>query len=45
VRSGKLIAEAGQFGSPEEGDHPPLEAAAKQRLVKTNKTLYVLLLQ
>jgi hypothetical protein len=25
----------GQFQSPEEGERPPLEAATKQRLVKT----------
>jgi hypothetical protein len=31
----KLVAEArGQFGKPEEGECPTLEAAAKQRLVK-----------
>jgi hypothetical protein len=28
----KLVAEAGeQFGNPEEGERPPLEAATKQR--------------
>jgi hypothetical protein len=32
----------GQFGNPEEEEHPPLEAATKQRLVKTEKTIYVL---
>jgi hypothetical protein len=31
-----------EFGKPEEGERPPLEAAAKQRLVKTEKTLCVL---
>jgi hypothetical protein len=30
--SEKLVAEArGQFGNPEEGQSPPLEAATKQR--------------
>jgi hypothetical protein len=29
----------GQFGNPEEGQRPPLEAATKQRLVKTAKTV------
>jgi hypothetical protein len=43
VRSETLVAEArGQFRNPEEGEHPPLEAATKQRLVKTEKTLRVL---
>jgi hypothetical protein len=43
VRSEKLVAEArGQFGNPEEGKRPPFEAATKQRLVKTEKTLCVL---
>jgi hypothetical protein len=33
------VAEArGHFGNPEEGEHPPLEAATKQRLVKTQQT-------
>jgi hypothetical protein len=32
----------GQFGNSEEGGRPPLEAAIKQRLVKTEKTLCVL---
>jgi hypothetical protein len=32
----------GQFRNPEEGERPPLEAATKQRLVKTEKTLCVL---
>jgi hypothetical protein len=27
-----------QFGNPEEGERPPLEAATKQRLVKTKNT-------
>jgi hypothetical protein len=32
----KLVAEArGQFGNPEEGERPPLEAATRQRLVRT----------
>jgi hypothetical protein len=30
------------FGNPEEGEHPPLEAATKHWLVKTEKTLCVL---
>jgi hypothetical protein len=31
----KLVAEAqGQFGNPEEGERPPLEAATKQRICK-----------
>jgi hypothetical protein len=31
-----LVAEiGGQFGNPEEGEHPLLEAATKQQLVKT----------
>jgi hypothetical protein len=35
----KLVAEArGQFGNPEEGELPPLEAAIEQRLVKTQQT-------
>jgi hypothetical protein len=42
VRSEKLVAEA---GDSEEGERPPLEAATKQRLVKTEKTLRVLCLQ
>jgi hypothetical protein len=32
----------GKFGNPEEGERPPLEAAAKQHLVKTEKTLCML---
>jgi hypothetical protein len=32
----------GQFGNPEKGERPPLEAATKQRLVKTGKTLCAL---
>jgi hypothetical protein len=32
----------GQFGNLEEGERQLLEAATKQRLVKTEKTLYVL---
>jgi hypothetical protein len=32
----------GQFGNPEEGEHLLLEAAAKQRLVKTEKPFYLL---
>jgi hypothetical protein len=32
----KLVAEArGQFGNPEEGERPSLEAATKQRPIKT----------
>jgi hypothetical protein len=42
------VAEAGgQFGNPEEGERPPLEAATKQRLVKTvteNTSLGVIVL-
>jgi hypothetical protein len=34
-----------QFGNPEEEERPPLEAATKQRLGKTEKTLCVLWLQ
>jgi hypothetical protein len=35
----KLVAWIrGQFGNLEEGERPPLEAATKQRLVKTEKT-------
>jgi hypothetical protein len=46
VRSETLVAEAGDsFENPEEGERPPLEAATKQRLVKTEKTLCVLQLQ
>jgi hypothetical protein len=34
----KLVAEAwGQFGNPEEGEHPPLEAVTR-KLVKTQQT-------
>jgi hypothetical protein len=32
----------GQFGNPDEGERPLLEAATKQLLVKTQKSLYVL---
>jgi hypothetical protein len=43
MRSEKLVAEAwGQFGNLEEGERPPFEAAAKQRLVKTGKILCML---
>jgi hypothetical protein len=31
----------GYFENPEGGEHPPLEAATKQRLVKSEKTLCV----
>jgi hypothetical protein len=32
----KLVAEAlGQFGNPEDGERPPLEAVTRQQLVKT----------
>jgi hypothetical protein len=34
----KLVVEArGQFGNPEEGERPLLEAATRQRLVKTQQ--------
>jgi hypothetical protein len=34
-----VVAEArGQFGNPEEGERPPLEAVTSQRLVKTQQT-------
>jgi hypothetical protein len=34
----KLVAEAwGQFGNPEEGERPSLEAVTRQRLVKTQQ--------
>jgi hypothetical protein len=40
VKSEKLVAEAvGKFGNSEEAERPPLEAATKQRLVKTEKTM------
>jgi hypothetical protein len=44
VRSEKLVDETGQgqFGNPEEGERPPLKAATKQRLMKTEKILCVL---
>jgi hypothetical protein len=42
VKSKKLVVETGGFGYPEEGERPPLEAAPKKRLVKTEKTLCVL---
>jgi hypothetical protein len=43
VRSEKIVAEAEKlFENPQEGERPPLEAATKQRLVKTEKTLCVL---
>jgi hypothetical protein len=43
VRSEKLVTEAqGEFANPEEEERPPLEAATKQRLVKTEKALCVL---
>jgi hypothetical protein len=36
VRSERLVAEAEDyFGKPEEEEHPPLETATTQRLVKT----------
>jgi hypothetical protein len=38
--SGNRIWE--QFGNPEKGESPPLEAATKQQLVKTEKALCVL---
>jgi hypothetical protein len=35
----KLVAEErGQFGNPEEGEHPPSEAVTRQRLAKTQQT-------
>jgi hypothetical protein len=39
VRSEKLVAEA---GNPEKGERALLEAATKQRLVTTEKTLCVM---
>jgi hypothetical protein len=43
VRSQKLVVEAGgHFGNSEEGERPPLGVAAKQRLLKTKKTVCVL---
>jgi hypothetical protein len=33
-----LAAVRGQFGNPEEGECPPLEAVTRQRLVKTEQT-------
>jgi hypothetical protein len=43
VISEKPVTEArGEFGNPEEGERPPLEAATKQRLEKNEKTLCVL---
>jgi hypothetical protein len=42
VRSEKLVAETGgiwRTENPEEGGRPPVKAAEKQRLVKTEKTL------
>jgi hypothetical protein len=40
------VAEArGQFGNPEEGERPSLEADTKQRVRKTEKTLCMLQLQ
>jgi hypothetical protein len=43
VRGKKLIAEVrGQFGNPEEDEHELLEVVTKQRLMKTEKTLWVL---
>jgi hypothetical protein len=38
----KLVAEAGTVRIPEEGERPPLEAATKQRLRKTEKILCAL---
>jgi hypothetical protein len=40
VRSKKLVAEA---GDPEEGERPPLEAAAKQLLVKAENFMSTVL--
>jgi hypothetical protein len=46
VRSEKLVAEARNgLGNPEKGEHLPLEATTRQRLVKTEKTFCVLLLK
>jgi hypothetical protein len=44
VGSEKLVDKAGeQFGNPEEGERPPLQATTKQRrLVKTEKALSML---
>jgi hypothetical protein len=43
MRSEKWVAEArGQFRNPEDGECPPFQAATKQWLMKTEKTLYVL---
>jgi hypothetical protein len=43
VRSEKLVAEVGDSsGTQWKGKRPPLEAATKQRLVKTEKTLCAL---
>jgi hypothetical protein len=43
MKSEKLVAEAGDsFGDPEEEERPPLKAATKQRLVKTEKSFCVL---
>jgi hypothetical protein len=40
VRREKLLAEAGDSsGTQKRGKRPPLEAATKQRLVKTEKSL------
>jgi hypothetical protein len=42
VRRENLVAEAGDsFGNLEEGERPPLEAATRQRLVKTEETICV----
>jgi hypothetical protein len=43
VRSEKLVDKAGDSsGAQRNGERPPLEAATKQQLVKTEKILYVL---
>jgi hypothetical protein len=35
----KLVGEVrGQFGNPQEGEGPPLEAVTRQQLVKTQQT-------
>jgi hypothetical protein len=45
ARSQKLLAEAGENSvTQSKGERPPLEAATKQRLVKSEKSLWVLYL-
>jgi hypothetical protein len=38
----EFVKEMGYFGNPEEGERPPLEAATKRRLVRTEEALRVL---